>query len=464
MDIKFFIKEQPIQTFVEIGCHFGTDTEDFRKFHPNARIVCFEPDPRNIKILKERGIDKICELHPVALSDTNGESIFYLSSGNSRGKGLDKILEDNDWSCSSSLKKPTGHVNVHPWISFDNKVNVETKRLDDIESLKNTKIDFMWVDVQGAEDLVFSGARETLKNTKYLYTEYSDNELYEKQLNKKLIIDLVGNDWKVVHDYGGDILLENMQFETVGMLTTRLQGGLGNQLFQIAAGETISKNMGRKYYVESLNTSSAHSNERYFDSIFKSWKHLYQPLRSVIFDEPNFEYTDWLPHQQFPTICLNGYFQNWMYVCEDFKNRLSFNTSISEKYLLLKNSAFLHVRGGDYNNNWLHDVSLDSYYEKAISQFPERTHFYIFTNDVKFVLTKEFLKNIRHKFIFENEVDTLYLMSQCGLGGICANSSFSWWGAYLNPHRKIIMPSKWFNDPKMYTKGYYFDGVIKIEV
>lgn len=217
MDIKFFIKEQPIKTFVEIGCHFGTDTEDFRRFHPNARIVCFEPDPRNVKILKERGIDKICELHPLALSDTNGQSIFYLSSGNSSGRVSEKILQQNDWSCSSSLKKPTGHIYMHPWITFNNKVNVETRKLDDVESLKNTKIDFMWVDVQGAEDLVFSGGKETLENTKYLYTEYSDNELYENQLNKKSILNLVGKNWEVLYDYGGDILLKNTRFNMLNV-------------------------------------------------------------------------------------------------------------------------------------------------------------------------------------------------------------------------------------------------------
>jgi len=248
------------------------------------------------------------------------------------------------------------------------------------------------------------------------------------------------------------------------MLTTRLQGGLGNQLFQVAAGETISKQTGRTYYVESLDTRCAHSNEMYFDTILKNWKRLYQPAHATVFDERNFEYVDWLPHLRFPVVCMNGYFQNWMYIPKDFVQRLSFDESVKEKYPKLDCSAFLHIRGGDYVNHWFHDVKLDNYYQKAINEFPKDTHFYIFTNDYNYACSKEFLKSTNHTFVSENEVNSLYLMSQCALGGICANSSFSWWGAYLNPNRKIIMPAKWYNDPNMYINGYYFNGVIKIDV
>jgi glycosyl transferase family 25 len=54
-------------------------------------------------------------------------------------------------------------------------------------------------------------------------------------------------------------------------------------------------------------------------------------------------------------------------------------------------------------------------------------------------------------------------MSQCQ-GGICPNSSFSWWGARLNPNRKLILPSKWFNDSNFYTNGYYFPEATIVDV
>jgi FkbM family methyltransferase len=210
MNIKEFISGLDIKVFVEIGMHFGTDTQDFRRMHPQARIVSFEPDPRNIQKIKELGNDKICEVYELALSNTNQPMDFYLSSGTSSGRVSEAILQENDWSCSSSLKKPTGHLTLHKWITFPNKVLVQCSKLDDFEPLKNTKIDFMWVDVQGAEDLVFSCAQETLKNTRYVYTEYCNKQLYEGQLNLQGVLELFP-DFKVLFDYGGDILLQNIK-------------------------------------------------------------------------------------------------------------------------------------------------------------------------------------------------------------------------------------------------------------
>lgn len=212
MDIKRFIETLDVQTFVEVGAHFGIDTREFRKMHPGARIVCFEPDPRNLAVLKAEGVDKICELHALALSDANGAADFHLSTGDTTTRFTEEILRTHDWSCSSSLKEPTGHLAAHPWITFPSTVSVECVRLDDFAPLQGVKIDFMWVDVQGAEDLVFAGAQATLKNTRYLYSEYSDHQLYRGQLTLGQILALVGPAFRVVHVFRDDVLLENSQF------------------------------------------------------------------------------------------------------------------------------------------------------------------------------------------------------------------------------------------------------------
>ena len=210
VDIKTFIRSIKIDTFVEIGCHFGTDTEDFRRIHPAARIICFEPDTRNLELLEIRGVDKIAEIYPYALSDKNGKVTFYQSSG--QVPDVNHPYKTYDWSYSSSIKKPTGHIEAHNWCKFPSVIEVDCLRLDDFGPLYNNKIDFMWVDVQGAEDMVFAGASETLKRTHYVYTEYSNTELYENQLDINGILKIFGRDWKIIYDYGGDVLLENLAF------------------------------------------------------------------------------------------------------------------------------------------------------------------------------------------------------------------------------------------------------------
>lgn len=252
------------------------------------------------------------------------------------------------------------------------------------------------------------------------------------------------------------------------MLTVNLKGGLGNQLFQLAALETIAKETNRPFLLRSRSTPPTHhSSQNYLQSIFKNWNHFYRisitPYQTVSEESPYIK-ENWNQKLTRANTCLDGYFQNYKYVSDTFCSKLVFNTSIVSKYPNIQTSAFLHIRGGDYVNHWLHDVKLDNYYKQAIDLFPKNTHFYVFTNDMDYAKTKDFLKNIDYSFIQENEEDTLYLMSQCGVGGICANSSFSWWGAYLNRNRLLVLPSKWFNDSSYYTKDFYFDGCVVIDV
>lgn len=205
MDIYRFLRDLNPKVMLEIGVHFGEDTRKFREMLPNARIVGFEPDPRNIQIIRNTGIDKICEFHPIALSDKNEIRTFYMSSGKATHQ-TDRQHLENDWSSSSSLKKPTGHLDLHKWITFPQTAHVPCMRLDDIPTLKEGIIDFIWADVQGAEDLVFSGAKDVLSRTRYVYTEYA-TDLYEGQLNRDQLLALFGPTWNVVYDFGGDILI-----------------------------------------------------------------------------------------------------------------------------------------------------------------------------------------------------------------------------------------------------------------
>lgn len=242
-------------------------------------------------------------------------------------------------------------------------------------------------------------------------------------------------------------------------LTVHIMGGLGNQLFQLAALHHIATKTGRTPFIHNLSNPSTHSTLSYFDRIFKNFRSLYSSMRPTArLSEPSIVYSNWSHVNREQTPELFGYFQDWRYVDQDFVQKLWFPPNMYD----VEDGIFLHIRGGDYVGNAFHDVGLDGYYERAIALFPG-AHFFVVTNDVEYAKSRPYLKDISYTLVTEPEIETLLLMSQCA-GGICANSSFSWWGAYLNKNRKIVMPDRWYTDSSIPTEGYYFPGVIKCQV
>lgn len=104
----------------------------------------------------------------------------------------------------------------------------------------------------------------------------------------------------------------------------------------------------------------------------------------------------------------------------------------------------IHVRRGDYVNNPFYvDLSETDYYEKAIAMFPNEK-FLVFSDDVDFC--KEYFIGDEYEFDYSTELGALNEMASCK-GHIIANSSFSWWGAYLSPHNgKVVYPNNWYSD------------------
>lgn len=247
--------------------------------------------------------------------------------------------------------------------------------------------------------------------------------------------------------------------------TIQLMGGLGNQLFQVAFADLLSKYVHVALRVDPIS-SVKHSAQPYLSTIMKQWEHLQTVnVSRHMIEEVNMIPQNWLNIvSSYPDIFLVGYFQNFQYVTHEFISKLQFSTSVLEQFPDIQNTVFLHIRGGDYVDHPMHDVKLDSYYQKALALFPNGTKFSVFTNDKQYALSRPYLKDIEYSFVDSgNEVDDLYLMSKCK-GGICANSTFSWWGAFINPNRQLILPSKWWNDENWYSKGLYFNGCTIVEV
>lgn len=198
-------------TILEIGSNDGAHTLWFLELFPEATIHSFEPDKRAIKRFRNRvsGQQNV-HLHEIAISDHDGVSDFYESHGQ---RPSDKIYSNSeqtfDWDASGSIKKPLEHINLHPWISFTERHSVPTKKLDTWSKENGIdEIDFIWMDVQGAEMDVFRGARETLDRTRFLYTEYSVHKLYEGQPTLKELLRSLPK-FKPIIRYPNDILLES---------------------------------------------------------------------------------------------------------------------------------------------------------------------------------------------------------------------------------------------------------------
>jgi hypothetical protein len=197
-DIKRLINK-PNPILFEIGCADGNDTEEFIDiFSDNFKIYCFEPDPRNAKTFLNKNSLKRDNVifENKAVSNTNDIVNFNQSST----------------IYSSSLKSPTLKLNqIWPEIKFNNTIEIESITLD-----KYTRnhcinfIDFVWADVQGAEDLMIEGGKETFRNkVKFLYTEYAKEEIYDNAPNQDMIKKLLGENWEIINDFGTDVLLIN---------------------------------------------------------------------------------------------------------------------------------------------------------------------------------------------------------------------------------------------------------------
>ena len=235
------------------------------------------------------------------------------------------------------------------------------------------------------------------------------------------------------------------------MLTTVLKihignNGLGNLLFTIATGYATSIRDGKQ-----MSCTKPNGYAEYSDNILRNID-ITSNIPKVVYAEPSFEYTE-VPN----VTAIDGYFQSEKFFISQRKQILDlFSPTMDiQKYidgnyrkLLENNSCAIHVRRGDYidlPNH--HPVLTVDYYKKAIASihvdYP-MTNFLVFSDDIDWC--KGVFRGDRFTFI-EGEKDyiDLYIMSQCK-NNIIANSTFSWWGAWLNKNKnkKIVAPKKWF--------------------
>lgn len=179
---QLFSTTQPITIF-DIGACEGEETIRFAKMFPYANIHTFEPLPENRHLIAENfktfGITQ-AQLSPLALCDQTGRSTFYVSSGEPAEK-----FSGEEWNYgnkSSSLLAPAADDPMHGWITFDQTIEVACGRLDDYcREHRIRQIDWLHMDVQGAEYLVICGGCDILKRTRAVWLETMDQAVYQDQ-------------------------------------------------------------------------------------------------------------------------------------------------------------------------------------------------------------------------------------------------------------------------------------------
>lgn len=259
------------------------------------------------------------------------------------------------------------------------------------------------------------------------------------------------------------------------MIITKLKGGMGNQLFQYALGRSVAAKHNtelkldnswfgvvpdRQYDLDHFNITGTLATNSEVNQFCGPLARLFN--RNAYIKEKYYRFDpDVLASGD--NIYLEGYWQSPKYF-ENIADIIRQECTIkgeakgknAETMKLIKNTnaISLHVRRGDYvaskSTNKFHGTSPLAYYEAAVAKLAEKVkkpHFFIFSDDSKW--TKENLKlDYPMTFIVGNDEvaeEDLRLMTNCQ-HFIIANSTFSWWGAWLatNPNKIIITPKTWF--------------------
>ena len=289
-------------------------------------------------------------------------------------------------------------------------------------------------------------------------------------------------DYTNLYEESEKIIIENKD-EGRKIISPFIRGGLGNRLFQIASSYGMAKQQEKKLEII-FHTLNPHSKIDYYENIFRKFTKNIDSVTNgekwLKVEEQNFcDFTEELMDKNFfkdNNIQLNGYFQREEYfsdireeILELFEMEETRYNKLITRYPDVKNRFFIHVRKGDYVGNPIHDISLDKpngYYEEIIkfikSTYGSESKFYLFSNDIDWCSKVYFFQDPNIEYITDlDELDSLYLMSLCERGGIGCNSSFSWWGGYLNknPNKFVIYPNKWINNSDVnisWKNSYYY--------
>jgi hypothetical protein len=235
------------------------------------------------------------------------------------------------------------------------------------------------------------------------------------------------------------------------MISCNLKGGIGNQLFQISTtyAHALENNDIAVFDFDKCYTPmQGCKSTKYKDTIFKNVKTTKDFICKNNYTELKHSY-DTIPYSE--NLLLDGYFQSELY----FKNKreevinlynLSYRKNEIEEFIktIPRPIVSVHIRRGDYlSHNHIYNILTHDYYKQAMDIYKNCSFLFI-SDDIEFV--KQNYPNSYYS-TFNDEMIDLILMSLCD-HNIIANSTFSWWGAWLNKNdnKTVVGPKKWFSD------------------
>ena len=253
------------------------------------------------------------------------------------------------------------------------------------------------------------------------------------------------------------------------MIYVILKGRLGNNMFQLAAAKTLDPDV----QVIALTQNSVDNIKLFADSFFKNLKVIsYIPNNAKVYKEVDYSYNQ-ISYDQNENLILDGYFQSDKYIDKKVAFQLFqmpdyVKSDIETLYgeILSNNDIIgINVRRGDYLNiPHKHPFCGLKFFDTAISYFGKDKKYIISSDDITWC-KKHFIGS---NFVFvENSYPLLDLFIQTLCKhNIISNSSFSWWGAYLNPNPEqiIIAPKRWYGIDLTYlnTKDLYTSNMVQI--
>jgi hypothetical protein len=245
-------------------------------------------------------------------------------------------------------------------------------------------------------------------------------------------------------------------------ISTNHRGGIGNVLFKLAASisTALDNNVDYLFSNEFIRDKDrhmvtfGHSDYRvYYQNILRNIQFSDKlPTPYLTYTEPGFEYNP-IPYEQGTNLLLDGGFQSEKYflnnrqtIIDLFKIPDHIEFQIKEAIPDINSYVAIHVRRGDYvNQPQYHPLVTKEFYQKAVEEVGIDNKFLIFSDDLEGC--KDLFDFIPTKYPYSTGVDwsDLYMMSLCK-DNIIANSSFSWWAAYLNQNldKRVVAPTAWF--------------------